>query len=129
MSDGVDTTTGETITGLQLSGTAISEEYPQNTSETETVERTITFEYQGLTASTTITQGVWINQSYELVLNDNWQLSTSVANPDSTLYDGVYESFSNYNKNSTAAIMYIDIVGMKLSNYILDRMQNRIMTM
>ena len=71
MSDGIDNTTGETITGIQLSGTATSEEFPQNTSETETVERTITFEYQGLTASTTITQGVWINQSYELVLNDN----------------------------------------------------------
>lgn len=27
------------------------------------------------------------------------------------MYDGVYESFSNYNVGSTAAIMYIDIVG------------------
>ena len=111
MYDGIDNTTGETITGIQLSGTATSEGFPQNTSETETVERTITFEYQGLTASTTITQGVWINQSYELVLNDNWQLSTTVANPDSAVYDGVYESFSNYNVGSTAAIMYIDISG------------------
>ena len=111
MSDGINTITGETLTGIQLSGTATSEEFPQNTSETETVERTITFEYQGLTASTTITQGVWVNRYYELVLNDNWQLSTVVANPDSALYDGVYESFSNYNKNSTAAIMYIDIFG------------------
>lgn len=110
MFDGIDNITGEPITGIQLSGTAISEEFPRNTSETETVERTITFEYQGLTASTTITQGVW-STDYELVLNDNWQLSTAVANPDSTVYDGVYESFSNYNKNSTAAIMYIDISG------------------
>ena len=50
--------------------------------------------------------------SYTVVLNSQWQKSTSVANPDSSTYDGVYESNSNYNVNSTAAIMYIDISGM-----------------
>lgn len=43
---------------MYLSGTATSAEFPQNTSKTETVQRIITFKYQGLTATTTITQGV-----------------------------------------------------------------------
>lgn len=52
---------GETVTGFVEEGTAVSAEFPQNTSETETVERTITFEFMGVTASTTIIQGLWIN--------------------------------------------------------------------
>jgi hypothetical protein len=44
-------------------------------------------------------------------LNSQWQESTTIANPDSATYDGVYESFSNKGKDNTAAIMYIDIVG------------------
>ena len=95
----------------QLSGTGISNEFPQNLSETETVEREITFEYHGLTATTTITQGVWVHQNYEVILNDNWEKSATISNPDEDLYDGVYQSFSNKGVNSTAAIMYIDIVG------------------
>lgn len=50
------------------------------------------------------------NGYYILDLNNQWQVS-NVTNPDSSLYDGVYESFSNKGVNSTAAIMYIDIVG------------------
>lgn len=111
MSNGVDTIDGTPITGIQLSGTAVSNEFPQNLSETEAVEREITFEYQGLTATTTITQGVWVPQNYEVVLNDNWEKSTTITNPDEGLYDGVYQSFSNKGKDNTAAIMYIDIVG------------------
>ena len=44
-------------------------------------------------------------------LNNAWRQSTSVSNPDSSLYDGVYESYSNYNKDNGAAMMYIDIEG------------------
>ena len=118
LSDGIDTLTNEIITGVELTGTAISNTFEQNTSETDVIERTITFEYQGMTASTVITQGVWINQYYALNLNNQWQSST-ITNPDSTLYDGVYESFSNKGVNGTAAIMYIDIVGYeKFSLYI-----------
>ena len=49
--------------------------------------------------------------SYTVVLNDQWRKSSTISNPDSTKYDGVYESYSNYNVNSGVAIMYIDIVG------------------
>lgn len=54
----------------------------------------------GVTATTTITQGVWIDCICEAVLNDQWRLSETQANPDSTLYDGVYESFSNKDVNN-----------------------------
>ena len=47
--------------------------------------------------------------SYTVNLNSQWQLSTSKANPDSSLYEGVYESFGNYNVDSGVAIMYITI--------------------
>ena len=50
-----------------------------------------------------------VNGYYTVDLNDNWQLSTRVSNPDSSLYDGVYESFSNYNVNSGTATMTITL--------------------
>ena len=49
--------------------------------------------------------------SYTVVLNNAWRESASVSNPDSSLYDGVYESYSNYNVNNGVATMYIDIEG------------------
>lgn len=110
VTNGVDTKTGEALTGVIITKDVPSEEFPQNTSYTDTVEREVSFTYLGVTATTTITQGVWVDASYTIDLNSQWQASM-VANPDSTLYDGVYESFSNYNVNNTAAIMYIDIVG------------------
>ena len=102
---------GETVNGIVKEGTAISSEFPQNTSETETIERTITFEFLGVTASTVITQGVWINPQYTVNLNNQWELSSTISNPDSGLYDGVYQSFSNKGVNNSAALMYIDIFG------------------
>jgi hypothetical protein len=42
-------------------------------------------------------------------LNDQWRLSTNIPNPDSSLYDGVYESYSNYKVPSSCAIMTINI--------------------
>lgn len=52
-----------------------------------------------------------IGGNYTIDLNNQWQKSTTVSNPDATEYDGVYESFSNYNVNNTAAIMKITIDG------------------
>jgi hypothetical protein len=102
---------GDIAEGKIITGTATSNEFEQNTSYTDTIERTITFEFMGVTATTTITQGVWIDASYEVVLNDQWRLSETQSNPDSTLYDGVYESFSNKGVNNSTAIMYIDLIG------------------
>lgn len=94
-----------------LTGNGKSERFPQNTSETETVEREVSFTFHGMTATTTITQGVWVNSFYTLDLNNQWEPSASVSNPDSAIYDGVYQSFSNKGKDVTAAICYIDIFG------------------
>lgn len=49
---------------------------------------------------------------YVVELNDNWRQSERINNPDETRYDGVYESFSNYNVNSGVAIMTITIKGL-----------------
>lgn len=58
--------------------------------------------------------------SYSVVLNNEWRLSTSIPNPNTSQYDGVYESFSNYHyydeydeDNGSFATMYIDIEGYK----------------
>ena len=47
--------------------------------------------------------------SYTVNLNGQWEKTTAVPNPDSTLYDGVYRSSSNYNVNNGVATMYITI--------------------
>lgn len=110
--NGTDPITGQFLENVTISDTVISDEFPQNLSETETVQREISFTYMGVTATTTIIQGVYVPKYYELNLNNQWQLSvTSATNPDPTLYDGMYESFSNKGVDSTAAICYIDIFG------------------
>ena len=52
------------------------------------------------------------NGNYTVSLNDEWIKSTSVSNPDSALYDGVYESYSNYNVNNSCATLTITISGL-----------------
>ena len=49
--------------------------------------------------------------TYTVNLNSQWEKTTAVANPDSSLYDGVYRSTSNYNVNSGVATMYITLTG------------------
>ena len=109
MTNGVDPVSGGTINGVEITGDVESESFPQNTSTTETVTRTISFTYLGVTATTTITQSVWVDSGYTVNLNSQWELSTTIANPDSVTYDGVYQSFSNKGVNNGLATMYIDI--------------------
>lgn len=97
------------VTDYTIMGTVMSEEFPENPSLTEERQVTLHYVYMGLTASTTITQGYF--KKYDIDLNGQWRLSTSVTNPDSANYNGVYESFSNTWVHSSAAYMYIDIVG------------------
>ena len=99
-------------TNIKEEGVLTSSEFPQNTSESSSVERKITIEYQGLTASTTITQGPMKPlppKNYSVELNNQWELSTTITNPDNSIYDGVYQSYSNKGVNNSAAVMYIDI--------------------
>lgn len=111
MSDGIDELSNSSMVGVKLSGTTISSEFPQNTSKTSTVEREISFTYNGLTATTTITHGVWVDQRYTVNLNNQWQLSSTITNPNSVLYDGVYQSYANKGVNNSGDVMYVDIEG------------------
>lgn len=95
----------------QTGGTSTSEAFEKNESYDNAITREISFTYKGLTATTTITQAAKVPANYVVNLNDQWRESTSIANPDSAVYDGVYESFSNYNINSGYATMYVDIDG------------------
>ena len=93
-------------------GIILSSEIPQNTSD-GIIEREVNIEYQGLTASTKIKQKNWVPviQTCDVVLNNNWELSTTIANPNENIYEGVYQSYSNKGVNNSAAVMYIDIEG------------------
>ena len=52
-----------------------------------------------------------VTKSYTVNLNSQWRKSTTISNPDESIYDGVYESNSNYNVNDGVATMTIDISG------------------
>lgn len=45
--------------------------------------------------------------------NSQWRISSTVANPDATLYDGVYESYRNYHVGGVTSCMYITIEGLE----------------
>ncbi len=110
VTNGVDSE-GTEVTNVTMTGTVESAPFEQNTDTANTVTRIITFEYLGMTARTEITQSVWVDQEYSINLNNQWQLSTAVSNPDSSLYDGVYESFANKGVNNSADICIITIKG------------------
>ena len=98
------------VMDIPITGEVTSSQFDMNTSLTDSVERTISFSYLGKSATTTIIQGPSLAKSYTVNLNDEWQ-NSSAQNPDSALYDGVYESFSNYHWNRHSATMYIEIAG------------------
>lgn len=53
--------------------------------------------------------GVNIIPEYNVNLNDQWRLSEEIPNPYPEQFDGVYESFSNWNVNGGIADMSIEI--------------------
>ena len=97
------------LSNIEMTGRVQSETFSQNTGD-EDIVREVSYTYMGRTATTTITQAAPIRKSYTVNLNNAWRAS-SVYNPNSSQYDGVYESYSNYNINSSTATMYIDING------------------
>lgn len=107
-------TNGSTIFGplenIEVSGSFRSNTFPENTTY-EDIVRTVSYTYMGHTATATfIHKGIPL-KSYDVVLNNSWMMSTSVSNPDSSMYEGVYESYSNYHVDNASATMYIDIEG------------------
>lgn len=110
--NGIDVTTNENVENVEVFGTIVSDEFPQNTSTTESVERTISYTFHDVTATTTIIHGTWIEKGFNVDLNDGqWELSTTISNPDSTIYDGVYQSVKSKGVNNGCDTMFIDISG------------------
>ena len=106
-----------TIKGVLQSGTKIftgkgtSDSFEQNTSTTNTVQRTVSFTFLGKTAATTITQGVWIDKAIfvttEGISNYGWVTADSKYNVDG--YD-VYMS-NNKGIDSSNAVMKLECIG------------------
>ena len=53
--------------------------------------------------------GINLFPEYIVNLNNQWRLSEEIPNPDPEQFDGVYESFSNWNVNGGTADMSIEI--------------------
>ena len=53
--------------------------------------------------------GVNIIPEYRVDLNNEWEISDNIPNPNNEIYDGVYQSFSNYHIAGGKATMHIDI--------------------
>ena len=92
-------------------GKATSNSFEQNTSTTDTVQRTVSFTFLGQIATTTITQGVWVNPRISVTTSKisdyGWVPADSKYNVDG--YD-VYMSDSK-GANSSQAVMKLECVG------------------
>lgn len=99
---------------VEITGSAESDPFEANFSETDPATRTITFSYLGMTAETTITQSVYTPEKFTVVLNNEWAISSITApeipeEDDIVIHDGIlYESLNSGQDNSTA-VMYIDV--------------------
>lgn len=106
--NGTNPVSGAYMTGVTITGEVQSSEFEQNlTDNVKTI--TISYTLEGRTATTTITQGAYA--PWAINLNNQWQLSTDVANPNPTLYEGVYESFSNRGVNNSSSTCSITFTG------------------
>ena len=112
LTNGYDPCEERYITDYELSGKDISDDFGVNPSYTDSRTLEISYTYLNKTVSTTIEQSPNSDVYYDVVLNDQWRINgVDETNPDSALYDGMYESFANYNMHSVNAVMYIDITG------------------
>ena len=96
-----------------FTGKATSNSFEQNTSTTDTVQREVSFTFFGKTATTTITQGVYINKAIfvttEGISDYGWVTADSKYNVDVDKYD-VYMS-NNKGVNSSNAVMKLECIG------------------
>lgn len=107
--NGYNQITGEGVVGKTLYSSFESDMFDYNTSETETIQREISYTYLGVTATTTFIQGVWGKGQYLVsYAGSDWSLSTEIPNPDSAIYDGPYASGK---RSYTSYVLYIDIQG------------------
>ena len=107
-------TSGSNYFGEEMTNVVLTGDVPftceQNLTDTEIV-RTATYTYLDKTAETTFIHKEQALQWYTVDLNNQWRPSADINNPDSEVYEGVYESFSNINKKNSGAFMYIELEG------------------
>ena len=104
---------------MVFTGKVTSDSFEKNISTTDTVQRTVSFTFLGQIATTTITQGVWVNQSItvttEGISKYGWITADNKYNVDG--YD-VYMS-NNKGVDNSQAVMKLECVGYKeLTIYI-----------
>ena len=94
-----------------FTGKGVSESFAQNTSTTNTVQRTVSFTYLGKTATTTITQGVWNNKYISVttsgIADYGWIVADSKYNVDG--YDAYMSN--NVGIDNSNAVMRIECTG------------------
>ena len=107
--DVFDNVINEQLENVVISGDAVSEEFGYNNTENDIV-RNITYTCFGISASTTITQGVFGQGDHSVVLKAtgdySWGVSTT-KNPDSAIYD----CYSAYGGNYSYSTMDITFGG------------------
>ena len=113
-----------TIEGVLQEGTKVftgkvkSESFAQNTSTTNTVQRTISFTLLGKTATTTITQGVWVNPSISVTTSGISDYGWVAADSHFTV-DGYDVYRANTGSNKGIAVMKLECTGyLDLTIYI-----------
>ena len=94
-----------------FTGKVTSDSFEQNTSTTETVQRTVSFTFLDKTATTTITQGGWINKAIlvttEGISDYGWETASWKYNVNG------YRGYMSSNKgvNSSNAVMKLECIG------------------
>ena len=120
ITNGYDPVSNVNVTGYVITGVEQSEDFGQNQSYVDSVEKEISFTYLDKTVTTTIIQGPNSEKYYKLYLNNEWRLNDDITlNPDTSNYDGMYESFSNYFVKNERATMYIELYGYSEFNVLV----------
>ena len=96
-----------------FTGKGISNSFEQNTSTTDTVQRTVSFTFMGKTATTTITQGVWVNRSITVTTEGISKYGWELAPADSEYNIKGYDVYMSNNKGvgKSQAVMKLKCKG------------------
>ena len=94
-----------------FTGKATSNSFEQNPSPTDTVQRTVSFTFLDKTATTTITQGVWIDKA--IFVTTKGTSSYGWVTADSTYNVDGYDAYMSNNKgvDSSNAVMKLECIG------------------
>ena len=94
-----------------FTGKVTSDSFEQNTSTTDTVQRTVSFTFLDKTATTTITQGGWINKAILVTTEGISDYGWETADWKYNVYG--YRGYMSNNKgvNNSNAVMKLECIG------------------